>query len=373
MTEGFRHWLGPTIRVAVDPDTGREYRWDDVVVFEEGIAADHRRRILAAVKETAFLREACFLFFGQTLRLSDIHPPACGCGPGASALGRVYRLTVQTRLQGAFDLTAAVNLGLTRAEVVDELHWLVLCGEPGREPLVADVGGYWEGPDLWSEELLPGETLERALRRQERARRDGPPQAPVALRVHAGAHRLRGRLEPHGTTLGGGRPRTGERHRPHPRLPDGSAGGRLARVPHPVWPPCSSRLHAAFLQPVEEAWPVLRGMADRDTLFSAVLEAVGEEEGLRLLRESGLPEVEPYAAKIDRRGFLPSRLFFAAKRYRRWAELTVDPTRSARARTLLELWETYGLQRLLASHPEARVRFFRETVLQQVSPPWPRP
>jgi hypothetical protein len=155
----------------VDPDTGREYRWDDVVVFEDGIPPDHRRRILSAVKETAFLREACFLFFGQTLRLSDV-PAGGGVGasPERARLHRLYRLTVQTRLQGAFDLAAAVNLGLTRQEVADELHWLVLCGEPGdREPLVADVGGYWEGPDLWSEELLPGETLERALRRQERA------------------------------------------------------------------------------------------------------------------------------------------------------------------------------------------------------------
>ncbi|HET9300539.1 MAG TPA: GNAT family N-acetyltransferase, partial [Candidatus Polarisedimenticolaceae bacterium] len=142
----------------------------------------------------------------------------------------------------------------------------------------------------------------------------------------------------------------------------------LARVPHTGLAAMLERLHAAFLRPVEETWPALRGMADRDTLFSAVLEAVGEEEGLRLLQESGLPDVAPYAAKIDRRGFLPSRLFFAAQRYRRWAELTIDPTRSARARTLLELWETYGMQRLLAGHPEARVRFFRETVLQQVSP-----
>ena len=170
VTEGFRHWLGPTIRVAVDPDTGREYRWDDVVVFEEGIAADHRRRILAAVKETVPARGLLPLLRADPA--PERHPSAgVWVRPWSErSSAAVYRLTVQTRLQGAFDLTAAVNLGLTREEVVDELHWLVLCGEPGdREPLVADVGGYWEGPDLWSEELLPGETLERALRRQERA------------------------------------------------------------------------------------------------------------------------------------------------------------------------------------------------------------
>ena len=191
---------------------------------------------------------------------------------------RVYRLTVQTRLQGALRLTAAVNLGLTRDEVVDELHWLVLCGEPGdREPLVADVGGYWEGPDLWSEELLPGETLERALRRQERA--EGTDRLKLlwpfvsmrALTAYVDVWNRTGRrwevadLGPANVIV------------PTHDYQTGARVVALARVAHTGLAAMLSRLHAAFLRPVEEAWPVLRGMADRDTLFSAVLEAVGEE------------------------------------------------------------------------------------------------
>ena len=60
--------------------------------------------------------------------------------------------------------------------------------------------------------------------------------------------------------------------------------------------------------------------------------------------------------------FLPRRLFFAAKRYRRWQRLNPDATPVARARTLQELWTTYGLDRLRGNYPETRVRFFRETV-----------
>jgi long-subunit acyl-CoA synthetase (AMP-forming)/GNAT superfamily N-acetyltransferase len=370
LTEGFRQWLGPTMLMAVDPETGREYRWEDVVVFEEGIPADHRQRLLAAVKDTAFLREASFLFFGQTLRLSDVPPAGVWVRPLAERdTAAVYRVTVQTRLLGAFELAATVNRGMTRAEVTDELNWLVLCGEPGeREPLVADVGGYWEGPDVWSEELLPGASLDRALRRQERT--EGPDRLKL-LWPFVSMRALTAYVDVWN--------RTGRRWEvvdPGPAnviVPthDYQSGARivsLARRPHAGLAAMLSRMHAAFAGPVEETWPALRGMVDQDTLFSAVLEAVGPEEGLRLLRATDLPEVSAYAAKIDGRGFLPSRLFFAAKRYRRWAELTIEPTRSARARTLLELWETYGLQRLLASHPEARVRFFRETVLQHVSP-----
>jgi GNAT superfamily N-acetyltransferase len=63
------------------------------------------------------------------------------------------------------------------------------------------------------------------------------------------------------------------------------------------------------------------------------------------------------------------RLHFAAKRYRRWEELSPEATTQARARTLQELYETYGLQRLAASYPEARIRLFLETVLRNAPAP----
>jgi long-chain acyl-CoA synthetase len=379
LQEGFRQWLGPTVRIAVDPETGREYRWEDVVVFDDAVEDDHRRRLLAAIRHTPFLREALFLFAGQTLRLSDVPPSGVWIRPLADRRATVvYRVTVQTRFQGAFDLAAVVNRALSRAEIEDEIRTLVLCGEPGdREPLVADVGGYWEGPDLWSEEYVPGDTLDRALRRQERAEGGDrlkllwPFVSMRALTAYVDVWNRTGRQweiadpSPEGVVV---------------PMHDYQTGARIVsiaeRAPHGGLAAMLARLERGLVGRVERAWPALGGTVDRDTLYSAVLEAVGEEEGLRLLAEAaaspegaGLREsFAQYAAKVDRRGFLPLRLFFAAKRYRRWAELTIEPTRSARARTVQELWETYGLQRLVAAHPEARVRFFRETVLHDVPP-----
>jgi GNAT superfamily N-acetyltransferase len=62
------------------------------------------------------------------------------------------------------------------------------------------------------------------------------------------------------------------------------------------------------------------------------------------------------------------RLFFAAKRFRRWARLNEDATAAARARTLQEFFDTYGLDRLAGAYPEVRLRFFRETVFRETSP-----
>ncbi|MDH5549480.1 MAG: GNAT family N-acetyltransferase, partial [Gemmatimonadota bacterium] len=72
-----------------------------------------------------------------------------------------------------------------------------------------------------------------------------------------------------------------------------------------------------------------------------------------------------YVSTVEATGFLPMRLYFAAKRYRRWARLNESATNPARAATLQELYDTYGLDRLSKSYPEVRLRFFRDTVFRE--------
>ena len=62
------------------------------------------------------------------------------------------------------------------------------------------------------------------------------------------------------------------------------------------------------------------------------------------------------------------RVFFAAERYRRWARLSPEQTAQARARTMQEVYDTYGLQRLTERYPACRVRFFLETVFDGCPP-----
>ena len=85
---------------------------------------------------------------------------------------------------------------------------------------------------------------------------------------------------------------------------------------------------------------------------------VGEDEGTRLLREvlhrdgddppdSLRTALKDFLAGVEARGFVPMRLHFAITRYRRWAALSADSTPPARARTLQEFWDTYGLARVV--------------------------
>ncbi len=379
MVRGCRPWLGDTVRVAVDPESGQEYRWEDVVAFDEAVQPGDRERILAAIRGTAFLREAVFLFSGGAVpRLGDIPPGGVWIRPlGARHDKTVHRVTVQTRFQGSYDLAVNVNQGRTREQVREEIRWLILCGEPGgHDPLVEDFGGYWSEHDLWSEEFIPGESLDRTLKRlarqgdDERFRQLWPFFAWSALSAHVDFWNRTGRqqeiADPGMTNV------VVPTH-------DYQTGARIVSVAsareHRGLVPMLEFFREALVGTVERAYPTLAGLLGWDGLLAPLLEIVGEDEGSRLLREilhkdaDVLPEpfraaLKSFLAEVETRGFVPMRLHFAITRYRRWAALSADSTPQARARTLQEFWDTYGLARVARAYPETRTRFFLETVFR---------
>ena len=373
----FRHWLGPPSHIAVDPETGREYRWEDVVAFDETVETADRHRLLVAVKHTSLLREAAFLFFERaTIQLADILPGGVWLRLLGSRHGKsVFRLTVQTRSGRHYDLAVNINHTLDPDDVRREIDWLILCGEPrARGPVVEDFGGYWSDHDLWTEEFIPGETLDRALRRLSRQPRDRDRFTGVwPFAAWCAASTYIDFWE-----------RTGRRllvEDPSPTnvivpIHDYQTGARLvsiaARAHFTTVAQMLGSLHVHLVEAVESEHPSLAGRVHWDVLFSALFEVVGEAEGSELLREAarqGPPEVkgaaESFLDAVAARGFLPMKLYFAVKRFHRWERLNTEATLAARARNLSELETTYGLAALQPAHPEVRVRFFRETVFRE--------
>ncbi len=377
LVDGFRQWLGPPSRIAVDPETGQEYRWADVVVFDDMVPENDRLRMLSALQKTPFLREAVFLFSkGVTIRLNDIPPGGVFIRLLGSNHGKsVYRATVQTRFKGSFDLAVNINHDLTQEEVREEIFWLILCGESPQLPALAEeFGGYWQAQDLWSEEFIAGETLDRAMRRLSRRGAGGerleniwPFLAWTTLNAYVDFWH-----------------RTGTRWEiSDPEMPnvvasthDYQTSARLVSVTrrqrHRGLGPMLIRLMDRLLLGVEDTYPRLKGLVGWHTVLSSVLEVLGEAEGLTALKElagnpirEDLDEALPrFLEEVEQDGFTPLKVFFAIERYRRWAELSSDPTPEARARTLRELFETYGLAAVVGNQPETRVRFFRKTVFQ---------
>jgi len=385
LSEGFRGWIGPVQRIAIDAEEGAEYRWKDVVNFEDGVPEEDRQRLLDVISRTSVLREAVFLFSGEVLlRLADI--PRGGIWVsllGAKHGKAVYRATVHTHMQGAFDVALNLNRTQSPEEVAEEMSWLIVTGGPwGGEPLAEKFGGYWEDYDLWSEEFISGETLEKALPRLARVKDENLAGRLLLLWPYLIGSAAQAFIE---FWL-----RTGRRL----RLSDPSAsdvivpthdyqtGARIisvsGREPAPPVGELLDDLWRKLAVPLEERHPEVAGMASPDAILSAFLEAVGVDEGLRLLEEipSGSGPVTslvpPFVDEVRTRGFVPRRLRSAIERYHRWAVLAPDAPPSAHAQTVHELLETYRLIDLQREYPGSHIRFFRETVFRDSTHPLAR-
>ena len=67
---------------------------------------------------------------GFLIRLDDILPGGIWVSILESRSDKsIYRITVQTRFQGAFDLTIHLNRNLPPAKVKEEIKWLILRGD----------------------------------------------------------------------------------------------------------------------------------------------------------------------------------------------------------------------------------------------------
>jgi long-subunit acyl-CoA synthetase (AMP-forming)/GNAT superfamily N-acetyltransferase len=381
LTAGFRQWLGPTARIAVDEETGQEYRWDDVIEFEDDVPAADRELLLRALKTTSFLREGVFLFSGgASIRLSDIPPGGVWIRLLGSRHGKsVYRITAQARVKGSYDLAVNVNHSLPPETVREEIDWLIICGDAmDRDPLVEDFGGYWPEQGLWTEEFIPGDTLERVMRRFSRRAEDDhdlfrqiwPFLAWTTLSAYVDFWNRTGR-----------RWEIANAGMVNVVVPthDYHTGSRIVslsdRRPHRGLRSMLTSMRDDVVVPAEARYPVLKGLVTWDVVFASLLEVVGEKPGLELLRtldcDAGDAELSEslkrFVDNVERLGFRPMRLYFAGRRYRRWVGLSEEHTPTARARMLQELYETYGLVRLARAYPEARVRFFRDTVFRDAA------
>jgi long-chain acyl-CoA synthetase len=383
LARGFRLWLGAPARVAVDPETELEYRWEDVVEFSDEVDEETRNLLVGAFRTTPIISEASFLFgtAPSVIRLDDILPGGVWIRHLGTSHGKsVFRVAIRTRERGQLDLALNLNRELPVELVQEEINWLIVCSE-ARDlgPLVEIFGGSWPEHGLWTEEFIPGETLDHAISRlarrpeeQERLAAWWPFAAWAAISSYVDFwNRTDRRLvvadpSPSNVIV---------------PMHDYHTGARLvsisSRAPFDSLPTLLRDIYRHFIEAVEEDHSELRGLAGWDILFSAVLEIVGEHEGAARLRtilerpgsnDAGMVEaLGGFLDSVSRRGFLPRRLFFAAKRYRKWEKLNPEATQAARAATLQEIFETYGLVELRSAYPEVRARFFRETVFRNAS------
>jgi len=384
MRAGFREWIGDVQQVAVDIETGNEYTWDDVVIFEEDIKEDDKEKILLALKNTALIKEAVFLFSkGRLIQLDGIPPGGVWVSYLGTEHGKsVYRVSIQTRDHGGYDFALNLSIKMTYDEIVEEVEWLIRAGtvHDGQQ-LVEDFGGFWNDFGLWSEEFIHGQTTGKFLKliaRQkdekmiERARHLWPFLIWSGISAYADFwHRTGRRLEIDDPSV------------ENVIIPahDYQTGTRIvsisARKKHENLLDMLLNFYKNFIEQTEEQYPFLKDISDWKYVFSAFPDTFGFKKGIDILRicceeledQKGTPnyemmkkEFEKFKESIAHEGFIPRRLYFAIRRYHRWLELNHQATTQARAASLSELYITYALNELEDSYPETRTMFFYKTV-----------
>ena len=381
--QGLREWLGPNQTVAVDMETGKEYGWEDVLTFEEGIDLEDRQRMKNAFLKTSVLREAIFLFStGFLLRLDNILPGGVWISHlETKSYKSIYRVTVQTRFQGGFDFTLHLVKNLAPATVKEEVKWLILPATAlsgGR--LVPKFGGHWEEYELWTEEFVPRDSVERYITRTVKTNDEAQLQRLKYLWTYfvwnaTVAYMSFWKATNYQIELANPLPE-------NISIPahDYQTGMLLYSVSKRISSDSITEFlknfYLQFVKQTIDKYPFLHKESLWNYIFSGITDVEGEKSGLSLIKtfkeelksQKDFPDkdkvekrIELFENKVRAEGFIPKSLFFAIKRFHRWFELNTDAAFTAQAEMLYELYETYRLFELEESHPSTRTVFFIET------------
>ncbi len=374
LRRGFSNWIGPNLRLAIDPASGSEYGWKEVVAFEHGISERARELLLRAIADTTLMRASVFLFGrGVLLSLADIAPGGAtvtqlGTGHGKS----VFRLSIHTRAREIFDVAINLVSAMHPAELREEISWLLAAGAP--PPLVEAFGGYYPEYGIFTEEYIAGDHVARQVDRLER---------------HGETKRLRALWPFLAWSAASSHvafwDRTGRRLALREPLPeafivpshDYHGGTRIVSISDRS--PCASvdelldRFQTFFLDRVESSRPELHGEVTESMMYSAVVEALGLNRARALLELAAKvdrrgPSITAYLEGLRDNGYTPLRVHFAARRYGRWLEVNPAATLEAKGKMLGELWGTYRLSEVEQAWPDTRIRFFRQTIFADGRP-----
>lgn len=378
---GFREWLGKNQKIAVDLENGDEYRWSDVLVFEEGIEPRDLNLMTEAITESPILREAIFLFSkGKVVSLSNILPSGVWISYNREYKNKtLYRISVQTRYEGAFHIMLTINKNRTDAAIHKEVNWLVLAGsETIAKDLVEDFGGYWPDYKVWTSQYNPGNNVYKILSREIRKKDDFAKERIIQLWPffiwNASVAIFNFWL------VSGKKYILTDTTTKNFIIPshDYQTGTKILSLsetlPFESISQLIDKFYHNFVAKTIEKYSFLEINNIWNYIFSGIIDAIGEKEGIELLiqyklelsdkviNDERINSLNDMISVVENRRFLPKKLYFAIKRFHRWYKINSDASFSAQAEMLKELYLTYHMNELEKTYPEARTRFFAETV-----------
>jgi len=383
LVTAFRARLVPPANMATSPDTDQSYGWRDVIHFAPEVTAAHQHRIRHCLSTTPVVNEALFLFYhGRSLRLQEIPPDGINVFLlGAGHAKVVYRIEVQTRELDIYNFAININVNRPKSALEAEVRWLQASTSlSGDEKIVEDFGGYYGEDELWTEEFIPGKTVEQHLRMLKEGRLDesSPPAAflwPHFVWTGIGAYYSFWRQTQFQVFVKDPTP-ANINIPPH----DYYRGGRIisisTRIRNQTPLQLLLRVYKRYITETERFFPDINAYLKPAMVFSPIYEALGPLEGKKYLEaaagDTACPEemqqqIQDFLDEIEMQGFCPKPVFFAILRYQRWLKLNPGATLKAQGRYILELLKDYNIRDSSKVYPDARLRFFLDTVFAEAS------
>ena len=387
LIKGFRSWIGQSPKVTVDPETGEEYGWEDIVIFDENVRKKHRAHLLDAIIETSLIKESIFLFSKNYLfELNDIKKDGLWVSHIESGNKKsLFRILIKTRTSGTHNIIVNLNEGWDSEFIDEETKLLIMMSSGYKDvPLVKNFGGYWPEKNLYTEEYIQGETLSSYLSRNKKDINDKSKidrwqmrwlhfmwNGIMAYQEFWRRTEFKFSIQP-----------------PDPKnliipIHDYKTGTRLISISSRKLISSISEhflsLYTDYIIKTEQEYEGLRHMSDWEVIFTATLQASKVKKGKEILDSLTLEldsgainkkcnavgltkeRINQFLMDIDRFGVLTKPVVFASLRYERWLSLNQDATLNAKASILQELYKDYELDNLLDEYPETRVRFFMMT------------
>jgi len=384
LISGFREWLGENRINAIDSETGEQYTWQDVIVFDPNIDNKFKENIFNAIANTALLKEAIFLLSKfKIVELDDIQKRGVwimflGSNHGKS----VFRVTVQTRDHNTYNFVINNNDDLSREQIINETKWLITTGSSTRgQKLIEDFGGHWKDYKVFTEEYVQGETLYQYLERNSNLIESSENTDLWQLRwMHFIWNGIMAYFSFYRRTNFSLYIKNSSINSLIIPEQDYAIGTRLVSISDKATLENKihlfSSLYENFILNTEKEYDGLPHIADWEIIFCALLQTVTVNKGIEILNElaneignsklHGLSKnrINKFISEINEDGLLTKQVVFASLRYERWLALNKDATIEARNSMIRQLYTDYNLNRIIDDYPETRLRYFLMTVFK---------
>ncbi len=354
--------------------------WEDVLLFDNPVSMEHRKRITSAFKNSAILNESMFLFFErQQLSLASIPPQGIWINLLAVAHGKtVYRVTIQSN-KGRYKFVLNLNDELTSEQVYTELFWLMACARENQfSQLVETLGSYNIEQDLWTEEFIPGFSVRDYLKQAIWAGSSDEMPSPE----HIWPHFVWTAVLTYTSFWKGTRfkkmisdPSPGKIVVP---IHDYHVGGRLVSISG-IREVSSAlefmeNLERLFVRATEKEFPKFKLKVGTDIIYHAIREALGQKHSPDIFNKivadknisaSRKKDLLQFLTSVEITGYQTKSVYFATRRYHRWLSINQAATLNAKAHFLKDLYKDYNIQDSEPEYPDARVQLFTNTVFSE--------